>query len=485
MHSGGPPARGTAAPRGGATTSLAVGRAGRGPLEALIWGECRRYARVMPHCGVAGARIHYEVDGEGEPLVLIAGTGFDLSFWDDLLPELRGFRVLRLDNRGAGLSDSPDEAFSIECMADDVAAVMDAAGMPSAHVYGMSMGGLIAQELAIRHPERVLSLVLGASWAGGPPLSHSARALPLLMSRKGPEDLLRATAPFLSATPIPATEDRFPGHKLAPRNKPGLRCQLAAQLRYSSLRRLHTIRQPTLIMHGEKDRLVSPWNARRMARRIPGARLRLIAGAGHLYLHDRPRESHDLLLDFLMEAASRLLDQDELQLKRGQTEARRIDGTVLITDIVGSTQHAARLGDDAWDRLLGEHDAAVRVEIDHYHGTLIKMTGDGVLALFESAVDAGRCVLAIRGRVRGLGLELRAGVHTGSFLVSGDDLHGLSLHIAARVMASAIDGGVRLTAETVAALGALEPSTHSIGLTTLRGIPGEWDLHELRDLAIH
>jgi pimeloyl-ACP methyl ester carboxylesterase len=439
----------------------------------------------MPHCGVVGARIHYEVDGEGEPLVLIAGTAFDLSFWEDLLPELRGFRVLRVDNRGAGLSEAPDEALSIGCMADDVAAVMDVVGMPSAHVYGASMGGLIAQELAIRHSERVLSLVLGSTWAGGLPLSRAVRALPLLMSGKGPEDLLRATAPFLSATPIPATEDRFPGHDLAPRNKPGLKRQLVAQLRYSSLRRLHTIRQPTLIMHGEKDRFVSPWNARLLARRIPGARLRLIVGAGHLHHRDRPRESRDVLLDFLMEAAGRLLDQDELQLKPGQAEARRIDGTVLITDIVGSTGHAARLGDDAWDRLLGEHDAAVHAEIDHHHGTLIKMTGDGVLALFESAVDACRCALAIHARERCLGLEVRAGVHTGSFLVSGDDLHGLGLHIAARVMASATDGGVRLTAETVRALGALEPSTHPIGLTTLRGIPGEWDLHELRDLAIH
>jgi pimeloyl-ACP methyl ester carboxylesterase len=439
----------------------------------------------MPHCGVAGVRIHYEVDGEGEPLVLIAGTAFDLSFWKDLLPELRGFRVLRVDNRGAGLSEAPDEALSIGCMADDVAAVMGAVGMTSAHVYGASMGGLIAQELAIRHPKRVLSLVLGSTWAGGLPLSRAVRALPLLVSRKGPEDVMRATAPFLSAIPIPATEDRFPGHDLAPRNKPGLKRQLAAQLRYNSLRRLHTIRQPTLIMHGEKDRFVSPWNARLLARRIPGARLRLIVGAGHLHHRDRPRESRDVLLDFLMEAAGQLLDQDELQLKSGQAEARRIDGTVLMTDIVGSTGHAARLGDDAWDRLLGEHDAAVHAEIDDHHGTLIKMTGDGVLALFESAVDAGRCALAIHARERCLGLEVRAGVHTGSFLVSGDDLHGLGLHIAARVMASATDGGVRLTAETVRALGALEPSTHPIGLTTLRGIPGEWDLHELRDLAIH
>jgi class 3 adenylate cyclase len=313
-----------------------------------------------------------------------------------------------------------------------------------------------------------------------------ARALPLLMmSRKGPEDLLRATAPVLSATPIPPTDAPFPGHELAPRNKRGIRRQLAAQLRYSSLRRLHTIRHPTLIMHGEKDHLISPLNARRMTRRIPGARLRLIAGAGHMYHHDRPGESRDLLLDFLMEAAGRLLDQDELQLQRRQAEALHIDGTVLITDIVRSTDHAARLGDDAWDRLLGEHDAAVRLEIDHHHGTLIKMTGDGALALFESAVDAVRCALAIPGRIRGLGLEVRAGVHTGSFLVSGDDLHGLGLHIAARVMASAIDGGVRLTAQTVALLGAIEPSTRPIGPTTLRGIPGEWDLYELRDLAFH
>ena len=204
-----------------------------------------------------------------------------------------------------------------------------------------------------------------------------------------------------------------------------------------------------------------------------------------MYHHDRPRESRDLLLDFLMEAAGRLLDQEELQLKRGQAEARRIDGTVLITDIVGSTEHAARLGDDAWDRLLGEHDAAVHAEIDHHNGTLIQMTGDGALALFESAVDACRCALAIRGRIRCVGMEVRAGVHTGSFLVSGADLHGLGLHIAARVMASAIDGGVRVTAETVASLGAVVSSTHPIGPTTLRGIPGEWDLYELDDVAVH
>ena len=238
-------------------------------------------------------------------------------------------------------------------------------------------------------------------------------------------------------------------------------------------------------MHGEKDRFISPLNAKRMTRRIPGARLRLIAGAGHLHHQDRPGESRDLLLDFLMEAAGRLLDQDELQLKREPAEARRIDGTVLITDIVGSTEHAARLGDDAWDRLLGEHDAAIHTEIDHYHGTLIKMTGDGGLALFESAVDAVRCALAIRGRARGFGLEVRAGIHTGSFLISGDDLHGLGLHVAARVMASAIDGGVRLTAETVASLSTVARNTRPIGLTTLRGIPGEWDLYELDDFAIH
>ena len=111
------------------------------------------------------------------------------------------------------------------------------------------------------------------------------------------------------------------------------------------------------------------------------------------------------------------------------------------------------------------------------------MTSDGVLALFESAVDACRCALAIRGRIRSVGMEVRAGIHTGSFLVSGDDLHGLGLHIAARVMASAIDGGVHLTAQTIASLGTVVSSTHPIGSTTLRGIPGEWDLYELDDFA--
>jgi pimeloyl-ACP methyl ester carboxylesterase len=437
----------------------------------------------MPHCEAGASRIHYEVDGEGEPLLLIAGTAFDLSIWDELLPELKGFRVLRLDNRGTGLSDLPDEALSIERMAEDVAMVMDAAGMPQAHVHGTSMGGLIAQELAIRYPERVLSLVLGATWAGGAPLSRALRAVPLLMSRKDPEDLLRASATFLSEAPVPPTDAPFPGHALAPRQRSTLRRQLAAQLRYSSLRRLHLIRQPTLIMHGEKDRLISPLNARRLARRIPGARLRLIAGAGHMYNRDQPREARDLLLDFLMEAAGRLLDDGDLQLKGGQAEARRLDGTVLITDIVGSTEHAARLGDDAWDQLLGEHDDVVASEIDRHHGTRIKATGDGALALFESAVDAGRCALAIRQRVRDLGLEVRAGLHTGWFLVSGDDLHGLGLHIAARVMSSASEGGVRLTAEAAASLAPVETTTRPCGPTTLKGIPGEWHLYELHAVA--
>src|SRR6185436_6840169 len=108
--------------------------------------------------------------------------------------------------------------------------------------------------------------------------------------------------------------------------------------------------------------------------------LRLIAGAGHLHHRDRPRESRDLLLDCLMEAAGRLLDWEELELKREQAEGLGGDVTVLITEIVGWTAHAARPGDDAWDRVLGEHDAAVRAEIDNNTGTLITMTGDGALA---------------------------------------------------------------------------------------------------------
>jgi len=130
----------------------------------------------VPFLQRGSTSIHYRVEGQGEPLVLIAGTGFDMSFWDPLMPALEEFRVLRVDNRGAGLSDCPDEPYSIRAMADDVVAAVDAAGFESAHVYGASMGSLIAQDLAIRHPDRVRSLMLGATFSGG---TTFVRALPL------------------------------------------------------------------------------------------------------------------------------------------------------------------------------------------------------------------------------------------------------------------------------------------------------------------
>jgi pimeloyl-ACP methyl ester carboxylesterase len=437
----------------------------------------------VPYSEVGDARIHYEIDGEGEPLVLIAGTGFDLSFWEDLVPALGGFRVLRLDNRGAGLSDAPEGPIRIEQMAEDVVTVMDAAGMPQAHVHGASMGGLIATELAIRHPERVLSLVLGSTWAGSAPVSGALRALPLLLSGKEPEQLLRASAPYLSSTPMAEDGTPFPGHDLSPRRASVLRRQLRAQLRYSSLRRLHRIKQPTLVLHGERDRLISPINARLLARRIPRARLRLIVGAGHLYQRDRPEESRDALLEFLLDAAGELLDERELGLTRQRAPSRQLEGTVVMTDIVASTEHAARLGDEAWDDLLDQHDTLVRQHIDKNDGTRIKGTGDGVLALFDSPLAAARCALGIEEHVRALGLRIRAGIHSGRFLVAGDDLHGLDLHIAARVMASATKGGVRLTHSSFVALGAAQPGASGIGAQTLPGIPGHWELYELNSLA--
>lgn len=433
----------------------------------------------MPYCEVGAARIHYRVDGDGEPLVLIAGTGFDMSFWDDLVPSLAGYRVLRLDNRGSGLSDSKDR-LTIPEMADDVVAVMDEIGMPHAHVHGASMGGLIAQELAIRHGERVLSLVLGATWAGSAPMSGAIRALPLLLSRKGTDEILHRSAPYLTATAVPDHLAPFPGHDLAPRDPTALRRQLRAQLRYSSLRRLHRIGQPTLVLHGAKDRLISPLNARLLARRIPRARLRLIRGAGHMYSRDRPDESRDALLTFLLDAAGQLLDEEELHLTVGTPRmSREITGTVLFTDIVASTERAARLGDRSWNELLELHDAIVQAEIDRNRGTRIKATGDGALALFEDTTQAARCALAIQQGVASIGLRIRGGIHSGTFLVAGDDLHGLGLHIAARVMSSAGDGGVRITAASLASLDGTIVATNSLGAHTLRGIPGEWELHEL------
>ncbi len=256
---------------------------------------------------VGDARIHYKISGPGtgEPVVLIMGLGWDMSGWDPTLPYLEGYRLLRLDNRGAGLSDTPDKPYSIPQMARDTIGVMDAAGVAAAHVYGASLGSMIAQEIALSHPERVRSLILGCPSPGVISIPGSPGILRLMLTRDRytPEEAIRRAAPYLFHRALlqspELVEETLQRRIAMPIHPVGYRRQLQASLRWSSLRRLPRLRVPTLVVHGDHDRLVPPINGRLIARLIPGARFRSIRGAGHVYGTDAPGEAAGVIVDFI------------------------------------------------------------------------------------------------------------------------------------------------------------------------------------------
>lgn len=264
-----------------------------------------------------GARIYWDEQGQGEPLLLIMGLGYPSAMWYRIRPALSArYRTIALDNRGAGRSDVPPGPYSIPQMASDAAAVLDAAGVESAHVFGVSMGGMIAQEFVLQYPRRVLSLIVGCAAAGGPTAVRAeAEAIQMLRTRNqmSPEQAAEATVPFIYD---PATPREWIDEDIAIRRPwfptpEGYLGQLQGILAWEAYSRLTQIVAPTMVIHGESDRLVPPGNANLIAERIPGAKLIMIPRASHLFLTDQPEVALRTILDFLAaESAATTADKD-------------------------------------------------------------------------------------------------------------------------------------------------------------------------------
>jgi 3-oxoadipate enol-lactonase len=263
----------------------------------------------MPFAISRGARIYWESHGAGEPVVMIMGLSFPLEMWHRALPEIaRDYRAIVFDNRGVGRSDVPRGPYRIAGMARDALAVMDAAGVGSAHVMGASMGGMIAQEMALRHPERVKSLLLGCTSCGGfrarPP---NLRRVPIFRNWRGMnnEERARAVVPMLYAqgTAEEIIEEDLKVRLIRYPTMRGTLYQLMSIPFWSSYRRLPRLKMPVLVMHGDKDRVLPPVNGRRLAARIPGARLRMIPGAGHMLTSDAQAQTMQEILSFLEEVS--------------------------------------------------------------------------------------------------------------------------------------------------------------------------------------
>ena len=251
--------------------------------------------------GVSGdrrAKLYFEdTGGDGRPVLLIMGLGMAATGWWRTVPVLRdaGLRVLAFDNRGVGRSDRPPGPYSVPQMADDAASVLDAAGVAAAHVYGISLGGMIAEELALRHPERVDALVLGATTPGGAahvPASEATQALVAARAGMTAEQAVWASVPINYA----ARTRRDGGELIAADIEQRLRfpvegefyaAQLAAAQAHDAA--VERIQAPTLVVHGAEDVLIPPENGERLAAAIPGAELVLWPDAAHLYVTDEPR----------------------------------------------------------------------------------------------------------------------------------------------------------------------------------------------------
>lgn len=425
-----------------------------------------------------GVSIAYQVYGEGElDLVFVPGFVSHVELlWESqemahFLRRLGSFaRVIVFDKRGQGLSDRPADPPTLEESMDDLGAVLEAAGCDRPAVFGISEGGPMSMLFAATYPEKVSSLVLYGTYARmvrsadfslGIPGSALDRWGEMVHREWGGPVGLRHWAP---STIGDAETERWWGRLLRQGTSPAGAIALINLYREMDVRAiLPSIDTPVLVLHRAEDRIVSVDQGRFLAEQIPGARFVALEGTDHLAW----TEGQDPLLDEV---------EEFLTGSRRAHEPERALATVLFTDIVSSTETAARLGDRRWRDLLERHDAIVRRQLAVHRGREVKTMGDGFLATFDGPARAIRCATAIDEAVPEIGVEVRAGIHTGEVELIGDDVGGMAVNIGARIGALAGPGEV-LVSSTVRELvvgSGLEFAER--GVHTLKGAPGQWRL---------
>jgi class 3 adenylate cyclase len=422
--------------------------------------------------------IAYQVVGEG-PLDVAVVPGFisHLDLWWTI-PETTAFirriasfaRLILFDKRGTGLSDPVAGPSTLEDRMEDLHAVLDAAGATRPALIGISEGGPMSLLFTATYPDRVSSLVLYGTFSSFRdqefvPESHWAKMgelLEIVEEHWGEGLAIEWFAPNLAGSP---TLRRTWGLFERAAASPGMVTALINS--YTEIDVAHvlpTVQVPTLVLHREGDVAVPVEVGRMLARRIPSARYVELEGNDHIpWFGDRDR----------------LLDEVEefLTGSRHVPEPDRALATVLFTDIAGSTDRAAALGDRRWREVLERHHALVREELAAHGGREVKTLGDGFLATFGGPARAIRCACSIAEHSSSEGLDVRAGVHTGECELMGDDVGGIAVHIGARVAALG-DAGDLLASSTVKEL--LTGSGFEFvdrGEHVLKGVPGNWRIY--------
>jgi len=425
--------------------------------------------------------VAYQVLGEGPPeLVFVPGFVSHVEhFWEDpslarFLRRLASFsRLAFFDKRGTGLSDRVSDVAvpTLEERMDDVRAVMDAVGFERAAIFAPSDAGSMAILFAATHPQRTTALILYGTFAaganepgypwGGTPAEWEAAA------ERWQEKWGRVVFALERFAPSKVGDERYTDwfgrlERLAA--SPGAAATLARMNGEIDVRHvLPSVSVPTLVLHRSGERVVVVEEGRYIAERIPGAKYVELDGADHW--------------PWLGDANSVLEEMQEfLTGTREPTEPERVLATVLFTDIVGSTERAVELGDRRWRDLVEDHHALVRSELARFRGREIDTAGDGFFASFDGPARAVRCACAITKGVKPLGLEVRAGLHTGECELIGDKVGGIAVHTCARVASLAQPGEVLATRTVKDLVAGAGIEFVDRGVARLKGILDEWQL---------
>lgn len=427
--------------------------------------------------------IAYQVVGDG-PIDLAVVPGF-VSHLDLLwtLPEttafvrrLAGFsRLILFDKRGTGLSDPVPGLTTLEERMEDLHAVLDAAGAQRPALIGVSEGGPMSILYAATYPERVSSLLLYGTFSSmrftdvdvGNRVRNRFAELTAIVEQDWGEGLaIEWFAPHLRGSP---TLRRQWGLFERAAASPGMVSSLLRSYREIDVgEALPTLRVPTVVLHRAGDTAIPVEVARELAERIPGARYVELEGDDHIpWFGDA-----DALIDEI---------EEFLTGSRHAPEPDRALATVLFTDIAGSTERAAELGDRRWREVLEHHHALVRDQLSAFGGREVKTMGDGFLATFDGPARAIRCACTIAERSAADGVEVRAGVHTGECELIGDDVGGMAVHIGARVAAQAAPGEVLVSGTVKDLVVGSGIAFADRGSHALKGVPGEWRLLAVAD----
>jgi class 3 adenylate cyclase len=429
-------------------------------------------APITRYAKSGDVHVAYQVFGEGLLNLVIAPFFVsNIEVWWEYpdaarwMLRLANFaRVAVFDKRGTGMSDRVTELPGLEQRIDDVRAVMDAVGMERAALLGMSEGGSLTALFAATYPERCSALVLYGSFARFaswlPTEEALAGFLGYIDQAWGSGGAASFVAPSLANDPATLQWfGRFERLGASPAAAIAL-MRMNSQIDISDI--VPTIRVPTLVIHRKDDAGINVEGGRYLAEHIPGARYIELPGKDHLpWVGDNAMEIADNIEEFLTGA-------------RAPVTVDRVLATVLFTDIVGSTEKAVALGDQRWRDLLDNHHATIRRNLARFRGHEVKSTGDGILATFDGPARGVRCACAIADEIRPLGIEIRAGLHTGECEMTDNDVGGIAVHIGARVAALAGAGEVLVSSTVKDLVAGSGLRFGDRGSQSLKGVPGEW-----------